>query len=90
MSLIIREMQIKSINSSALSLLHGPTLNLYMTTGKTIALIRLTFVGKVISLLFNRLSRFVIAFLSKEQVSLTPWFQIIPNSAASPLPFPSW
>ena len=83
-------MQIKSINSSALSLLHGPTLNLCMTTGKTTALIRLTFVGKVISLLFNRLSRFVIAFLSKEQVSLTPWFQIIPNSAASPLPFPSW
>ena len=54
MSLIIREMQIKSINSSALSLLYGPTLNLYMTTGKTIALIRLTFVGKVISLLYWR------------------------------------
>ena len=37
--------------------------HLYMTTGKTIALIILTFVGKVISLLFNTLSRFVIAFL---------------------------
>ena len=35
----------------------------YLTTGKTIALIRWTFVGKVISLLFNMLSRFVIAFL---------------------------
>ena len=35
----------------------------YMTTGKTIALTRQTFVGKVISLLFNTLSRFVIAFL---------------------------
>ena len=35
----------------------------YMTTGKTIALIRQTFVGKLMSLLFNRLSRFVIAFL---------------------------
>ena len=40
-----------------------------MTTGKTIALIRWTFVGKVMSLLFNMLSRFVIAFYSKELVS---------------------
>ena len=37
----------------------------YMTTGKTIALIIQTFVGKVISLLLNRLSRFVIAFLPR-------------------------
>ena len=37
----------------------------YMTTGKTIALTRRTFVGKVMSLLFNMLSRFVIAFLPK-------------------------
>ena len=37
----------------------------YMTTGKTIALTRLTFVGKVMSLLFNMLSRFVTAFLSR-------------------------
>ena len=41
----------------------------YMTTGKTIALIRWTFVGKVMSLLFNMLSRLVIAFLPKEQAS---------------------
>ena len=41
----------------------------YMTTGKTIALTRWTFVGKVMSLLFKMLSRFVIAFLSKEQAS---------------------
>ena len=40
----------------------------YMTTGKTIALIRRTFVGKVISLLFNMLSRFAIAFLQ------LPWW----------------
>ena len=38
----------------------------YMTTGKTIALTRQTFVGKVISLLFNMLSRLVISFSSKE------------------------
>ena len=41
----------------------------YMTTGKTTALTRWTFVGKVISLLFNMLSRLVISFPSKEQVS---------------------
>ena len=45
--------QFKSINSSVLSLLHSPTLTSYMTTGKTIALTRWTFVGKVMSLLFN-------------------------------------
>ena len=41
----------------------------YMTTGKTIDLTRWTFVGKLMSLLFNMLSRFVIVFFSKEQVS---------------------
>ena len=40
----------------------------YMTTGKTIALTRQTFVGKVISLLFNMLSRLVIAFLPRASV----------------------
>ena len=39
----------------------------YMTTGKTIALTRRTFVGKVMSLLFNMLSRLVIAFLSRSK-----------------------
>ena len=43
--------------------------HLYMTTGKTIALTRLTFVGKVMSLLLNMLSRLVITFLPREQVS---------------------
>ena len=41
-----------------------------MTTGKTIALTRQAFAGKVMSLLFNMLSRLVISFSSKEQVSL--------------------
>ena len=41
--------------------------HLYMTTGKTIVLTIQTFVGKVISLLFNTLSRFVIAFLSRRR-----------------------
>ena len=39
----------------------------YMTTGKTIALTRWTFVGKVMSLFFNMLSRLVIAFLSRSK-----------------------
>ena len=42
-------------------------LHLHMTTGKTIALATLTYVSKVMSLLFNTLSRFVIAFLSKSK-----------------------
>ena len=41
--------------------------HLYMTTGKTIALTRWTFVGKVMSLLFNMLSRFVMAFLPRSK-----------------------
>ena len=46
-----------------------------MTTGKTIALTRRTFVGKVMSLLFNMLSRFVIAFLPKRKCLLISWLQ---------------
>ena len=42
----------------------------YMTTGKTIALTRRTFVGKVMSLLFNMLSRFLIVFLSRSKCLL--------------------
>ena len=47
----------------------------YMTTGKTIALTRWTFVGKVISLLFNLLSRLVIAFLRRSKHLLISWLQ---------------
>ena len=54
-----------------LSLLYGPTLTSIMTMGKTSALTRWTFVGKVMSLLFNTLSRFVINFL--------PTLKIPPN-----------
>ena len=45
----------------------------YMTTGKTIALTRGTFLGKVMSLLFNMLSRFVIAFLPRPKHLLISW-----------------
>ena len=47
----------------------------YMTTGKTIALARQTFVDKVMSLLFNMLSRLVIAFLPRSKHLLTSWLQ---------------
>ena len=47
----------------------------YMTTGKTIALIRWNFVGKLMSLLFNTLSRFVIAFLPRSKHLLISWLQ---------------
>ena len=47
----------------------------YMTSGKTIALTRWTFVGKVMSLLFTMLSRFVIAFLPRSKHLLISWLQ---------------
>ena len=76
--------QLKSINSSVLSLLYGPTLTSVLITSyysrlwpleKTIALTRWTFVGRVISLLFNTVSRFVIAFLPKSKRLLISWLQ---------------
>ena len=47
----------------------------YMTTGKTIALTRWTFVGRVMSLLFNMLSRLVIIFLPRSMCLLIAWLQ---------------
>ena len=47
----------------------------YMTTGKTIALTRWTFVGKVMCLLFNTLSRLVITFLPRSKRLLISWLQ---------------
>ena len=67
--------QFKSINYLALSFIYSPTLNPYMTTGKTIALTRWTFVGKVMSLVFNMLSRSVIAFLPRSKHLLISWLQ---------------
>ena len=46
-----------------------------MTAGKTIALTRQTFVGKVMSLLFNKLSRLVITFLPRTKCLLISWLQ---------------
>ena len=74
LSRVFNYIQFKSINSSVLSFLHSPT-HPYMTTGKTIALIRQTFVGKVVSLLFNMLSRLVINFLPRSKHLLISWLQ---------------
>ena len=67
-------------NSKASVLLHPAIFMVqhshpYMTTGKTLALTIRTFVGKVMSLLFNTLSRFVIALLPKNKCLLISWLQ---------------
>ena len=67
--------QFKSINYSVLSFLIVQLSHPYMTTGKTIAFTRQSFVSKVISLLFNMLSRFVIAFLPRSKHLLVSWLQ---------------
>ena len=67
--------QFKSINSSALSLLTVQLSHPYMTTGKTIALTRWNFVSKELSLLFNLLSRFAVAFLPRSNRLLISWLQ---------------
>ena len=61
--------QFKSINSSALSFLSHP----FMATGKTIALTRWTFVGEVMSLLFNKLSRSAITFFPRSKCLVISW-----------------
>ena len=58
-----------------LSFFYCPALTSILTTGKTIALTRRTFVGKVMYLFFNLLSRFVIAFLPRSKHFLISWLQ---------------
>ena len=68
-------------HSSKASVLRGSALLMvqlshpYMTIGKIIALTRWTFTGKVMSLLFNMLSKFVIAFLQRNKHLLISWLQ---------------
>ena len=72
-------------NSSVLSFLYSPTVTPYMTIGKTIALTRWTFVGKVMSLLFNMLSRFIIAFLPRSKRLLISWLQSLSELFFEPI-----
>ena len=58
----------------------------YMTTGKTIALTRRTFVGKVMSLLFNMLSRLVITFLPRSKHLLISWLKYYYNGILFQIP----
>ena len=67
--------QFKTINSSRLSLLHSSSLTSTHDYWKTTALTRWTFIGKVMSLLFNMLSRFAIAFLLGSKSLLISWQQ---------------
>ena len=65
--------QFESINSSVLSLRMVQLSHLYVTAGKTIALTIWNFVGKVMSLFFNTLSRFVIVFLPRSNHLFISW-----------------
>ena len=58
--------------------------HLYTTTGETIALIGWTFVGKMVSLLFNTLSSFVIAFLPRSKHLLILWLQSLSTVILEP------
>ena len=68
-------LQFKKTNSLVLILLYGPLSHLYMTTRETIASTIQIFVGKVMSLLFNKLSRFVMVFLPRSKCLLISWLQ---------------
>ena len=74
-SRVLSNTKFKIINSSALSFFMVQLSHPYITTGKTIALTRRVFVGKVMSLLFNMLSRLVIAFLPRSNHLLISWLQ---------------
>ena len=67
--------QFKSINSSAFNLLNGPTLTTIHDSWKKTALTVWAFVSKVMSLLFNMLSKFVTAFLYMSKTLLVLWLQ---------------
>ena len=78
------QQQFKSINSSALSFIILQLSHPYMTIGKTVALTRRTFVGKIISLLFNMLSRLVIDFLPRSKCLLISWLKSLSSVILEP------
>ena len=69
------QQQFEGINSLAFCLLYGPTLTTLRDHWEDIALTIQTFVNRVISLLFNILSRFVIAFLPRSNHLLISWME---------------
>ena len=78
---LLQHRNLKSLQHSTSVLQHSTfkvhLSHLHLTTGKTIALTIWTFVGKVMSLLFNMLSRFVIAFLLRSKHLLISWLQTV-------------
>ena len=76
--------QFKSINSSDSAFFTVQHSHPYMTTGKTIALTRRTFVGKVMSLLLSMLSRLVITFLPRSKRLLISWLQSLSAAILEP------
>ena len=78
------------LRCSALFIVQFPhPYGIYMTTGKTIALTRRIFVGKVVSLLFNTLSRLVITFLPRSKRLLISWLQSPSAVILAPPPPPA-
>ena len=75
LSRVFSNTTVQKHNSSAFIFLYGPTLTSVYDYLKAIALTRRTFVGKVMSLLFNTLSRLVIAFLPRSKHLLISWLQ---------------
>ena len=75
LSRVFSNTTVQSMNSSALSLLYGPTLTSIHAYRKNHSLTIWTFVGKVMSLLFNVQSRLVIAFLPRNRCLLISWLQ---------------
>ena len=75
LSRVFSNTTIQNINSLVLSFLYGSTLTSIHDYWKTIALTRQIFVGKVMSLLFNMLSKLVIAFLPRSNHLLISWLQ---------------
>jgi len=75
LDLLTVQRTLKSLLQHHSSFLHSPALTPYMTTGKTIALIRRTLVGKVMSLLLNMLSRLIRIFLPRSKRLLISWLQ---------------
>ena len=75
LSRIFSNTTVQKHQTPVLSFLYSPTLTSIHDHGKTIALTRWTFVGKVMSLLFNMLSRLVITFLPRSKCLLISWLQ---------------
>ena len=75
LSRVFSNTTVQSTNSSVLSFIYNQFSHPYMTTGKTIALTRWNFVGKVMSLLFNMLYRLVITLLPRSKCLLISWLQ---------------